>query len=833
MTAQSNSVDVDDLAAQRAAIDNFAALNARTMSFRCGAPRTARLIGDGSRMLFLRSDGPENTSTSLWLSAIDVAGAHEPVELLIADPATLVDSDEQVPAEELARRQRARERATGIVAYSVDTAGKHVVFTIDGQLFAAELPSVGEAFALADEVAQSQDNSDGHCVSAALNVRRVEPAFADGQDGPVSPVLSPQISPDGTRVAYSTGASIVVVLLDEPQASVNAAAMLSVPAGRRETVTVGLAEFAAAEEMHRFAGLWWAPDSRTLLVERADSSREPLWYMANPADPSAEPAVRRYPRALTHNAKVSLLLVRLDEDSPRMLGARRVHWDEQAYEYLARVSWSAGHRPLLLVQNRLQHDDVVLDVQVPPVQTWTHNDSSASADADFDFATIATTAVERHHNDEWLDIIDGVPTRTPDGRLVCALNDMDADTNRLTVNGEPFTPQGWQVRTVLDVSNDNVLAVVQRSPELAADVPAAWSAQAADHDARSYDVVTIGFDGTITPVSLEPGVWSAQRLGNGLVLSGSTMASPAVQMVHTVQSQESTQSNRIADHAAQPGFVPNVRFVQLGERKLHTAIVLPSAASPYADAVQLPVLMKPYAGPGFQEVTLSQRYYWDSQWWADQGYMVVTADGRGTTGRGPRWDRAIYEQMKQVTLDDQIAAVQALPDAVDALADADGAAAAAAADGESGEGGERLPEPDLRHVSMIGWSYGGFISAAAVLEAPEVFISACAGAPPTDWTLYDTHYTERYLGLDPAVYERNSIIADAPNLQGRLMLIHGFADDNVTIANSLRLSQALMEAGKAHTFLPLVGVTHMTNEPDVAQNLLTLQRDFLQRRGNA
>lgn len=138
-----------------------------------------------------------------------------------------------------------------------------------------------------------------------------------------------------------------------------------------------------------------------------------------------------------------------------------------------------------------------------------------------------------------------------------------------------------------------------------------------------------------------------------------------------------------------------------------------------------------------------------------------------------------------------------------------------------------IPQPDLNRVAMIGWSYGGFLSALAVLEAPETFAAACAGAPPTDWTLYDTHYTERYLGLDPDVYYRNGIVQDAPKLERPLMLIHGFADDNVTIAHSLRLSQALMAAGRPHTFLPLTGITHMTNDETVAENLLTLQRDFL------
>lgn len=167
----------------------------------------------------------------------------------------------------------------------------------------------------------------------------------------------------------------------------------------------------------------------------------------------------------------------------------------------------------------------------------------------------------------------------------------------------------------------------------------------------------------------------------------------------------------------------------------------------------------------------------------------------------------MFEDMKGVSLADQIEAVKALPQL----------------DWENG------PKPDLDKVAIIGWSFGGFLSALAVLDAPNVFHAACAGAPPTDWTLYDTHYTERYLGLDPAVYERNSIIADALRLTRPLMLIHGFADDNVTIAHSLRLSQALMAAGREHTFLPLTGITHMTNDETVAENLLLLQRDFLRK----
>ena len=572
------------------------------------------------------------------------------------------------------------------------------------------------------------------------------------------------------------------------------------------TWKIGLAEFVAGEEMDRYDGFWWAPDSQHVLFESFDTADEPTWYISDPADPENPAAGRRYPRALTRNADVYLTVITLafDENDryAGITGNADVDWDREAYEYVAAVNWRRGHDPLVLVQNRRQTRDQVLEVAV-------------AADG---AALGATRVLEEHANDQWIDLIHGTPAYTPDGRLVCPLNDMAADTNRLTVDGRPFTPAGWNVRAVLDVTDDDVLAVVQRAPEIATEVPRAWAGSDAasdaeslfgGHDARSFDVVSMGYDGSVAPITTEPGQWTASRGARGIVVSGRDMRSARAQMRHILGEQSAT----ISSTAAEPGFAPNVTFTRLGEHRLYTAIIAPSPSSPYAHSDKLPVLMKPYGGPGFQQVVASQSFYWEGQWWADQGFLVVTADGRGTTGRGPAWDREIFGDMKDVTLADQIEAVNALPEAVSRL-NADGRRPG-------------VPVPDLDKVCMIGWSYGGFLSALAVLDAPNVFKAACAGAPPTDWTLYDTHYTERYLGLDPDVYYRNGIVQDAPGLVRPLMLIHGFADDNVTIAHSLRLSQALMAAGRPHTFLPLTGITHMTNDETVAENLLTLQRDFL------
>ncbi|MCW2748263.1 MAG: peptidase, partial [Nocardioidaceae bacterium] len=240
-----------------------------------------------------------------------------------------------------------------------------------------------------------------------------------------------------------------------------------------------------------------------------------------------------------------------------------------------------------------------------------------------------------------------------------------------------------------------------------------------------------------------------------------------------------------------------------GERALRTAVLFPSGHAP--GSARLPVLMDPYGGPHAQRVMASGRMFLEPQWLADQGFCVVVADGRGTGGRGPGWDRLIRDDLAAVTLADQV-------DALAAVAEA-------------------FPDDvDTDRVAITGWSYGGYLAALAVLQRPDVFHVAVAGAPVTEWRLYDTFYTERYLGHpgeQPEVYDRNSLLPLAAKLERPLMLIHGLADDNVLAAHTLQLSSALMAAGRSHTVLPLSGITHMTPDEVVAENLKALQVEFL------
>jgi dipeptidyl-peptidase-4 len=193
------------------------------------------------------------------------------------------------------------------------------------------------------------------------------------------------------------------------------------------------------------------------------------------------------------------------------------------------------------------------------------------------------------------------------------------------------------------------------------------------------------------------------------------------------------------------------------------------------------------------------------QWFADHGFAVLVVDGRGVDGRGPGWDREMKFDFA-VALEDQV-------DALHAAA-------------------ERLGFLDLSRVGIRGWSFGGLLAGMAILRRPDVFHAAVVGAPVTDQRLYDTYYTERYLGHPdehPEAYRRSSILPDAPKLERPALLIHGLADDNVFVTHTLRLSAALFEAGRQHELVLIPNATHMTRSEAVTENLLRVQLDFLKR----
>ncbi|WP_333769030.1 S9 family peptidase, partial [Streptomyces sp. IBSBF 2435] len=530
-------------------------------------------------------------------------------------------------------------------------------------------------------------------------------------------------------------------------------------------VTWGLAEFIAAEEMGRSRGFWWAPDSSALLAARVDESGVQRRWISEPAQPDRAPAEVAYPAAGTANAEVTLALLGLD-------GSRRdVAWDRERFPYLAAVHWTAAGPPVLLVQARDQRTQRYLTV---------------------DLATGATGTAVTEEDRIWLDLFPGVPALRPDGTL---LRITDVDGVRVLMAGDRVLTGGeLHVRAVLDADGGDILVSASAGPD------------AADPETGQIHVHRVTPDGAVR-VSDEPGVHFAVRSGEVTVLVSAVPDRPG-SAVRVLRSGRTAAV--VASYAETPSLTARVRLTEAGKRRIPCAVLLPAG---YAEGDgPLPVLMDPYGGPHGQRVLAAHNPHLVSQWFADQGFAVIVADGRGTPGRSPEWEKGISGgRLAEVVLDDQIEALHALAE---------------------------VHPLDLGRVAIRGWSFGGTLAALAVLRRPDVFHAGVAGAPLTDQRLYDTHYTERYLG-DPeeqaAAYDRNSVVT-ADGIPGLaeptrpLMIVHGFADDNVLVANALRLSTALLVAGRPHEVLPLSGgITHMTPQEQVAENLLLLQVDFLRR----
>ena len=579
--------------------------------------------------------------------------------------------------------------------------------------------------------------------------------LADG-DGPPEALavqpgpFDPRLSPDGARVAYAAGSGLRV--------TGDAGGDRAVVEEPGETVSWGSAEFVAAEEMGRTRGHWWSPDGRRLLAARVDTAPVPRWWIADPASPDAEPAEIRYPVAGAANAAVGLAVLDVDGGGEGE-GRVDVAFHGGGWEYLAGVRWSADGL-LLTVQTRDQRTLGVLE-----------------ADPD----TGSCRLLRRVGDEAWVELVPGAP-RLVGGRLV-TVEDRGV-ARRLCVDGEALTPDDVQVRAVHHADEVGVVVTASVDP-------------ADTHVAR------VGWDGAVERLTAGPGVSGVAVGGGTTVISSRTLAHTG-RRCRIDSLLRPGRAYDIASLAADPGLELNVEIVELGPRKLVSALVMPSASVAGGDG-PLPVLLDPYGGPHAQRVQRAEALFHTSQWFADQGFAVLVADGRGTPGRGPAFERAVRGDLAGPVLEDQIDALHA-----------------------AARLNSRL---DLSRVAIRGWSFGGYLAALAVLRRPDVFSAAIAGAPVTDWRLYDTHYTERYLGhpaTEPANYERTDLAPLAPGLERPLMLIHGLADDNVVAAHTLRLSRALTEAGRPHTVLPLSGVTHMTPQEEVAENLLLIQLRFLQ-----
>jgi dipeptidyl-peptidase-4 len=537
---------------------------------------------------------------------------------------------------------------------------------------------------------------------------------------------------------------------------------LAVTSGATETIQHGVAEFVAQEEMNRHEGFWWSPNSLWIAYQETDNAGVEPRFIADPLHPEATPAKNFYPRAGTPNAKVRLGIVSRTGGETHWM-----EWDREKYPYLARVVGKEEEAPLcLVVQSRSQQEELLLAL---------------------DPRTRATRELLREKDAAWLNLDHKpMPVWLKDGRQFLWTTERNGawQVELHSADGalvRAITPVEFQEAELIDVNDADRSIVVAGGP-----------------DSRERHLFRFSLDTTDTKA--EP-----QQLTKDKGRHDAVFGEAKEQFLHrfdlldgsagweVLQSANGNKVCALPSVAERPSTLPKVELTRTeGARAMDAAIVRPRD---FKKGNHYPVILDVYAGPGHKQVMAQPDRYMIDQWMADRGYIVVTIDGRGTPGHGREWERAIRGNLIDVALADQIAGLETLA--------------------------KHEPGMDLKRVGVVGWSFGGYFSAMAVMRKPDIFRCAVVGAPVVTWENYDTHYTERYLGL-PAEnadgYRASNVLTYASELRRPLLLIHGLTDDNVYAQHSMQLSDALFNAGKTFNFLPLLG-THMVSEP-----LLRLRR---------
>ncbi len=692
---------------------------AETRGFQLGRPVAPQITPDGKRVLFLRAAGPRTAKQSVF--EFDVATG-QTRELLTAEQ-VLGAGDETLSPEEKARRERARISVGGFTSLQLSKDGSQILAPLAGRLFL------------------------------------IERSTAKARELPLTGnVLDPRFSPDGRQIAFVRDFDLWTFELASNRER-------RLTKGGSEAVSHGLAEFVAQEEMNRFAGYWWAPDSKSLLYQESDAREVEVWHLADPFKPDRAPSPQFYPRPVKANVKVRLGVISAKGGRTRWLD-----WDTAKHPYLAHANWHPAGGLTITVQNRDQREVVVLRVNPK---------------------TGVTTPLLTERDPVWVNLDPKFPQWLKDG------------------SGFLWTTErngGWELELR---GTDGTF----RETLVAKD--AHWhSLIHASDDARTIHFLAQPTpverqfcrrnpDGSVTPLTREAGVVSATFGGEPAVYA-LTRETPESLARTTIHRPDGTQLGELPSIAERPSLVPRTELAKVGEGAgFHVRVTRPRDFDP---AKKYPVLVDVYGGPHSQVVQAAQRGWLLPQWLADQGFIVVAADNRGTPGRGRDWEREIFGKFGSVPVEDQVAALRAL--------------------------GAKYPELDLDRVGITGWSFGGYMGALGVLRRPDIFKAGVAGAPVTDWFDYDTHYTERYLGVPgdgDTVYADNSLLKDAAGLSRPLLLIHGTADDNVFFRHSLKLADALTRAGKPFEFVPLGGFTHMVPEPAMAEQRWVRTVEFFRR----
>lgn len=586
--------------------------------------------------------------------------------------------------------------------------------------------------------------------------------------------IAPQISPAGGYVSFVREQDLWVIDL----ASGTRRRLTRDGGG---TVHNGEAEFVAQEEMHRDEGYWWAPDDSAIAFQRYDEAAVPVVRRMEIYAERAELIEQRYPAAGQPNVETRLGLVTPDGGDVRWIDL-----GEDRDIYLARVKWLPDARRLSYqIQPR---DQKRLDLKL------------------VDVATLEQRTVLSETSQTWVELNDDLHFLAKRDAFVWGsertglhhlyLYDLDGTLKHAISRGD------WNLDGVAAVDEKDGLVYVTSNRDFVPDT----------------QIYALKLDGSSADrpqrISSEDGTHAATFAKNGAFYVD-TFSDPRTPPQVSVRKPDGSRLAWIEENRLDARH-PYARFrgafvePEFGTLKaddgqtLYYRLYRPADA-PGADVERRPVLVFYYGGPGVQTVTRSWGDHFN-QYMAQRGYVVFTLDNRGMARRGRQFSDAIHRQLGDAEVADQRAGIRWL---------------------------KQQPFVDAARIGVFGWSYGGYLTTMMLSKASDEIAAGVAVAPVTDWSLYDTHYTERYLSTpadNPAGYIRSTPFAWLDGLNAPLLLVHGMADDNVLFTNSTRLMAALQDKGTQFELMTYPGGKHGLSTPAMRMHVYTLITDFLDRK---
>ena len=688
------------------------------------APRALKLSPDGKLLTSLRPRADDRERFDLW--GVDT----ETGEARMLVDSTKFGGGELSEAEKMQRERARIGGSRGIVSYDWAADSQSLLVPLDGDVYLAKL--------------------DG-------STRRLT-STPQGE-------LDATISPKGGFVSFVRDQNFFVTDL-----ATGTERRLTRDGGG--TLSWGLAEFVAQEEMDRTKGAWWSPDDARIAVARVDESGVAIVSRAAIGADGTKIYDQRYPRAGAANAKVQLFVMRNDGT-----GLARVDLGENDDIYLARVDWAADGKSLYV--QRQSRDQKSLDLlRVDPV-------------------TGASSVVFSERAKTWLNLHENFRALGDGSLLWSSERDGFSHLYRWTAGKwTQLTKGAWNVRKIaaVDETSGRVIFTGNRETPTAQGV---------------YAVPLSG--GPVTMLS-EAGWWNSatvNRSATRMIVTRSNPVQPEQTYLADAEGKrvQWVEENRIeGGHPYAPYLAAHVR-PEFGTLKaadgsvLHYKLLKPALA----EGQRAPVFVQVYGGPGGgRQVTEA----WGGavqQYLVQQGWIVFSVDGRGTPDRGKAFEDQIHRAMSTVEVTDQLTGVDWL---------------------------KSQSFVDPKRIAVYGWSYGGYMTLRLLESAPGVFAAGVSGAPVTKWELYDTHYTERYMGMPQdagGAYAKANPLTYTDKLADPLLLIHGMADDNVVFENSTALMAKLQAAGKPFETMVYPGQTHRVAGPGISVHLWKTILGFLDR----